>query len=152
MIHAAIIIIIFLQLHFQLINGESSLLNKYDNNCYIGVSGVNVSWFYARDYCENEIGTTLASIHSSIDNIYAYSAGIGASQESGVAGWIGLNDISKEEDYFWTDNSTFNNKITFWYNEKSYNTGFRDCVLFSPYWYSYNCTSRLPFFVCNHPS
>ena len=59
-----------------------------------------LSWTDSQFLCQN-IGSNLASIHSGID--FNHTIELCDSQSNGC--WIGLNDISSEGEWQWTDNS-----------------------------------------------
>ena len=82
-----------------LCNHCDGVINKYV------VSKDGYSWEAAKEYCENSIGTTLASIHSERDNEEAISL----SKLSGHNNywWFGLNDVQDQRIFVYTDETTF---------------------------------------------
>ena len=79
-----------------------SLLQTYIGfiNYYEAFQGA-VTWQVAEDYCVNNLGTHLASIHSSTDQANALSI------VNNNDAWIGLNDLNSEGTYEWTDGTAF---------------------------------------------
>ena len=59
------------------------------------------NWFYAKDYCSRNYGTSLASVHS--DEEESDLASI--LDDSGDRIWIGYNDMRSEGTWIWTDGS-----------------------------------------------
>lgn len=90
--------------------------------------GSSISWSNARSHCETQFDTTLVSIHSDFENSNIRLI----ANLSGAAGGrvhIGLNDISTEGTYVWTDRRPVD--YTNWRPGEPnnyYGTGSEDCV------------------------
>ena len=139
---------------------------EYDNGNYVGVwagTDNDITWYEALQYCNESMGTVLASIHSETENTLAISAAIGTganiSTDDSILGaewtWIGLNDINDEGTFTWVDGTDVN--YTNWAADQPASTGgaaTQDCVHYWKYnqWADRDCNgkdSASTVFVCN---
>ena len=121
---------------------------------YIGVydDSNTYTWFEALSYCETVYGTSLASIHSSIDE-----TNCNAARYDGTANaWIGLSDFASPGTWVWSDGTSYDFTISWKSGEPSNSGGNEDCVHF---WYSLatfndrHCTGwPTRQFICNQPT
>ena len=133
-----------------------------DNGYYIGVyMGKGADWDDAMIYCEDKIGTTLASIHTLTDHENAVNS-IETLEKSPMSNnyfyaWIGANDFMTQNNFVWNDNTKFD--YSNWHiNEPSGNKN-EDCVHITgpdneamTKWNDENCNAQLKAFICNRPS
>ena len=136
------------------------LLEVSNNGHYVGVyTEYAVDWYDSLSFCES-INTTLASIHSSIDNTRAYNSLLLSktttiSEATFEFAWIGYNDISHEGIFEWSDLS-MNNYTNWNTHEPNDYYGAEDCTHFignsylsGRLWNDLGCTINLHQFVCN---
>ena len=76
----------------------NGVINKY----VLSANGFD-NWTEAKTYCETDVGTTLASIHSARDNTEAVE--LCKLHADGASCLIGLNDAEQEFNWVWTDNT-----------------------------------------------
>ena len=129
----------------------------YDNGHFIGVyaNGRNPSWEEAETWCEDTIGTTLATITDATTN----SQGADAARGAGVTtyAWFGLNDIDNENNFEYPDGTPYDdyNDFEAWRsaNPDNYGSG-EDCVhwwVTEDTWNDLTCSGNniVQGFVCN---
>ena len=110
------------------------------------------TWYEAEEYCDDLYGTHLASIHSNSENaqIYVAATTLGVGSEWI---WLGLNDLTLEGNWSWTDGTSVT--YTNWYIYEPNNYNNEDCVNMwasgSGDWNDLACndSSRTFAFVCN---
>jgi len=135
---------------------------EYQNGDYIGVlSSDNIDWYTALEYCQINIGTTLASVRDSNDNSDACLSAL----EAGVINkaWFGLHEVSNAHaatpstTFVYTDSTLYDDELfSAWKpNHPSYRYGYLNCVYFdlnSNIWIDTDChNSFINGFVCNAP-
>ena len=96
---------------------------------YIGVYNNNLTynWSSALSYCESQYGTSLASIHSSMDEISIGSARYTTNSST----WIGLADIQEEGFWVWSDGTDYDYNISWKTNDSYFNLNlslYQDCA------------------------
>ena len=100
------------------------------------------TWSEANAHC-NTLNMTLASIHSSSDNVQV----IGAINSTN--GWIGFTDIAAESEWKWVDGT---NEALYenWSPGQPDQSGEEDCaqILADGTWSDTNCSSKKNYFVC----
>ena len=92
---------------------EINVYNEYDNGYFIGVRYIgslqnSITWQEAENYCQDNHGSNLASVHSETENTQAFEAAIGAGATPDGANnliWFGFHDIDSEGTFVWTDGS-----------------------------------------------
>ena len=146
----------------------SAPLVVYDDDTlqYIGVyAPEGINWIDSLLYCENNFGTSLASIHSSDDQTEASNAAYGATPDeeetTHVYGWIGLNDyFDNDGSWSWSDGTSFD--YAYWASGEPNNDN-EDCAQIAGLtqtryplvngingpWNDETCTTTLAAFVCN---
>ena len=100
--------------------------------------------------CDGLVGQDMASLHSDADQTAIEV--LGAYSDFVTAAWIGLKDDDTEDDYYWTDGSTFDYLPAD--HGLSGNIDSRDCVdldLSTGEWDPSSCTTNKGV-VCNAPS
>ena len=111
-------------------NITSSSSNGIYSNWYYGVycdSGLR--WHDGLIYCQRMFDSSLASIHSKMENEYALSTLLSFDNQRG---WIGLNDIENEKNFTWIDGTVSSNNYENWASGFDINDGENsDCVFFS---------------------
>ena len=132
----------------------------WSTGIYVGVSpDVDATWDEALAYCEDVVGTTLASIHSDSDNEAAILAASNAAYERSCGSrgrtWIGFNDLDIEDTFVWTDGSSV--IYTNWDDDPvaPNDFGTQDCAVIEQdetKWNDLDCTVARDTFVCNWPS
>ena len=134
-----------------------------DNYRYIGVYDDTgyVSWQEALQYCQDEVGTQLASIHNDSDNAAALNAaqctGANVSNVTSINGgdsiWIGLNDTQSEGTFGWVDGTSLD--YSNWApGNPSASDDNKDCVDYTAaQWHDRTCngtdTEKNTVWVCN---
>ena len=116
-------------------------------------------WPEAQQYCQDQFGTDLASVHSDQDQEIITTV------SNGAKGWIGLHDIDKEGTFIWVDGTTFDYGSTLyilpWRPDRPNDyQGREDCVMieskseFNNEWNDLRCTDySIPQQIfCNKPS
>ncbi|XP_072022086.1 alpha-N-acetylgalactosamine-specific lectin-like [Amphiura filiformis] len=83
------------------------------------------TWQDANDHCKS-LNADLVSIHSADENEYVWS--LMGSEIS----WIGLNDVSSEGSFVWTDGSCVD--YTSWQDDEPNQAGEEDCTEFYSHW------------------
>ena len=132
---------------------------------YVFIHDRKSTYSNALSLCEDELGTSLASVHDIHD--FALMAGLG-SMVSDAAYWIGANDIDDEGNWKWTDGTSFDfganlsGSVFPWSNNPGLNEpnnagGGEDCVELRPdrgwEWNDRGCGPELTrSFLCNLPS
>ena len=125
-------------------------------------------WSVASLYCQTFCSSHLASFHSESDYLEAKSLIINSSYINLTAGfsgnhdqvWIGLNDISSEGNFQWSDGTSFKDYATDisggvhpWASYEPINWNNEDCVHFSGpsrnYLWNDNDCDQLFRFMCN---
>ena len=116
-------------------------------------------WPEAQQFCQDQFGTDLASVHSEQDQEIITTV------SNGAKGWIGLHDIDQEGTFIWVDGTTFDYGSTLyilpWRPDRPNDyQGGEDCVMiesqseFNNEWNDLRCTDYSipqPIF-CNKPS
>ena len=143
------------------VNDAAYTLN--DNGDYIGVystSGHN--WQAALDFCEQNISTSLASIHSEEDRIRAmnsinyFNNASGTSLSTFNYAWLGLYSPQSQNDepFEWTDGTTYD----FEYFSAGEPSGDGNCThvtgpqsAWSGLWNDRECTTGFILWICNTP-
>ena len=157
-----LLFLVFLGVDINTVNGVS--YSTFVKDSYIGVScDEYVTWNEALEYCETQIGSTLASIHSDNDNENALLAVAGTSNAPDDTiiryAWIGYNDLNNDGEFEWTDGSAayYENWDT---NTGQPNSNNQDCgqlsgmnnVQWEGRWNDDECDRReTSAFVCNKP-
>ena len=134
-----------------------------DNGDYIGVySTAGHSWQAALDFCEQNISTSLASIHSEEDRIRAMNSVNYFHNASGTSltvfnyAWIGLYSPQSQNDepFEWTDGTTYDYDY-FHLGEPS---GDGNCTeitgpegVWSGEWNDRKCSTGFILWICNKP-
>ena len=147
----------FLVFHSITVNGFTE---DWSTGLYVGVAPdtSGATWDEALAYCEDTVGTTLASIHSDSDNDAAMVAANNAAHERscGTRGqtWIGFNDLDTEDTFVWTDGS--NTNYTNWDDDPFAPNDFgdQDCTVIEQdetKWNDLDCSVNRDTFVCNWP-
>lgn len=143
----------------------SSEIEFDDDDRYIAVwddTGY-VSWQDALQYCIDEMGTMLASIHNDSDHESLLFAAIGTGANVSINSsftssdyiWIGLNDTNDEGNFDWVDGSSLD--YTNWApSEPGSGGAIRDCVdIENALWYDRVCdgsvSQQTTVWVCNRP-
>ena len=114
---------------------------------YYGVFvGSQLNWHQADGYCRSRFGTRLASIHTLTQNTQA------AQSVQGNVAWIGLHDLSAENQWRWLDNTPYN--FARWLSGEPNNWQNEDCVHINwanrfSFWNDYECLNTHPWIVCN---
>jgi len=105
---------------------------------------IGMKWTEADQYCQNEFGTHLASIHNAEQNAEVFNI------KGNGATWVGFNDISTERTWVWVDDSE--NKYSNWYPGQPDNSRGGDCAYIgyrgTQRWDDTACGYAFPF-VCN---
>ena len=92
---------------------------KYFNGfCYRTINTCQ-SWRSAESMCR-DMSSNLSSIHNQEENVFVQH------RHNVGQGWIGLNDISSEGNFSWSDKSAVN--FTFWAKNQPNNLKNQDCV------------------------
>ncbi|XP_072021893.1 snaclec alboaggregin-A subunit beta'-like [Amphiura filiformis] len=115
---------------------------EWQGNCYKYVDSPR-SWSDADNYCINQYGARLVSIHSAEEN--SFVRGLNASAHWP---WIGFNDLVNEGSYRWSDGTQVN--YANWKSGQPNDYNNQDCVCFeeeSNEWGDSECSDEYVF-VC----
>ncbi|XP_033107417.1 macrophage mannose receptor 1-like isoform X2 [Anneissia japonica] len=118
--------------------------NSYDKYCYF-LSSTDGTWSEARDNCRG-MGGDLASIHNDNENNYINSLQTAAS--SGNI-WIGLNDLTYQMSFTWSDGSDMDYAIWNTNEPNNHQGSAEDCVEMytNKAWNDNDCVNRRRF-IC----
>ena len=135
-----------------------SAITVSNNGYYIGVyDDTNTySWYEAKDYCMNNFGSSLASIHSSTDATNLE----GARPNSQSSSWTGLNDVNDESVQYdtttsggwaWSDGTPYNYTPAWSSGEPNNAVGGQDCAYMysDETWDDVGCEYEMNQFICN---
>ena len=114
-----------------------------------------ISWSDAEDYCNNNYGTNLVSIHNGDENEMIFSL-LSTPANTLIFAWIGLNDQVTDGTFEWSDGTSFNsNNYQEWNlgtGEGESNNPSENCVSYytNGYWIDINCDiTAINHFICN---
>ena len=150
-----LLLIILINIALKIFNVNSQSISQVNiiDELFIGLYSVSPITFHdANNECNTRYGTTLASIHSSDENIDAFSS-INSNE-----GWIGFNDEDIEGTFVWNDET--NVDYTNWrINQPNNIGGSQNCAAFFDssssdpgQWHDWYCDDlSIYYFVCNHP-
>ena len=131
------------------VSTNTTLTSQTNNYIAIYDGFRSYSFYEAKDYCMRHFGSSLASIHSENDSILVENVRI----DSSVSSWIGLNDENIENNWTWTDGTSYDYVINWASGEPNNLGGYQNCVQLYPQgdfddtW----CTYSLTQFICNAP-
>ena len=86
----------FVFLHLICTTTSELVSTSYYNFTSVYSNSDEWNWFEAKDYCMNNFGSSLASIHSLIDEFNMWSS----RYNNNSAAWIGLNDLQSQSTPF----------------------------------------------------
>jgi len=118
---------------------------SYNHHCYFFSSQETqtMNWFDARIDCQKR-GSNLVKIETADKNAWIYSK----THTNWM--WIGLNSLSKENYYTWSEDLTY----SAWSNGQGGKNPSSGCVMADKYgkWTTkYDCSKYLATFICEHP-
>ena len=123
--------------------------NNYNYIPFSNDSGI--LWSDAELYCNN-LGSNLASIHSSEENTMLTNLIYDWIGNNRIV-WIGLNDINNEGYYEWSDGSDYTDDYSYsnWgYGKPDNDYDYEDVVyIYNGEWNDYYSTYKASYFVCN---
>ncbi|XP_071511499.1 alpha-N-acetylgalactosamine-specific lectin-like [Diadema antillarum] len=122
---------------------------QHGSYCY-RIIGTPANWQDAGTGCRN-YGAELVSIHSEEENIFVYDLWRMQNRSPNTGFWIGLNDISYENTFFWSDGTTVD--YLRWAPGEPNNYRDQDCIqpiLHSKQWDDRSCGDWLAY-ACKKP-
>lgn len=121
-------------------------------NQYIGVHKP-LNYTSARNYCNDNFGTNLASIESNFDNTLVRDSVTLLDVATDESIWMGLNDIDQEGAWgVWDDGETI--IYTKWNSDEPNNANSGQdcaCLIIENFWDDVECAHEYSF-VCNSPT